>query len=135
MALNTHVSQAFWNAALAAGGALLNGGYLEWYTGVQPATPDTALSGNTLLGTLTIGATAFTSVSGGTATAGAIGGGTAVATGTVTWFRAYASNGTTAHVDGSVGTATADMIVATTTIQTGAPLSCSSWTLSMPVAQ
>ncbi len=51
MATNTHASQAGWNAALNALLALLNGGFVEIYTGTQPATPDT-LSGNSAMVTI-----------------------------------------------------------------------------------
>lgn len=38
MAFNTHLSQAGWNTALNNALALLNGGFLELYTGTQPLT-------------------------------------------------------------------------------------------------
>jgi hypothetical protein len=136
MALNTHASIAGWNLALNAMlDTPLASGTIKIYTGTQPATPDTALSGNTLLATLTIGATAFGAAASGVATANAITSGTAVATGTATFFRCFQSNGTTAVLDGSVGTATADMILNTTTITSGGTVSITAWTVSMPAAQ
>jgi hypothetical protein len=135
MAANTHLSIASWNLALDAGLNVLNGGFLELYTGTQPATPDTALSGNTLLATLSLSATAFGASSSATKTANAITSATAAATGTATFFRAYKSDGTTAVIDGSVGTSGADLNLNTTSIVTGATVSVSSWTVSDPVGQ
>lgn len=135
MATNTHASQAGWNAALNALLALLNGGFVEIYTGTQPATPDTALSGNTLLVTLDISATAFGNASSGTATANSVTAGTAAATGTASFFRCYKSDGTTAVLDGSVGTSGCDMNLNDVAITSGGTVSLSSWTVSMPSGQ
>ena len=110
-------------------------GFLEIYTGTQPATPDTALSGNTLLATLPLSATAFGASSSATKTANAITSATAAATGTATFFRVYKSDGTTAVIDGSVGTSGADLNLNTTSIVTGATVSVSSWTISDPSGQ
>ena len=87
MSANTHLSIASWNLALNAALDVLNSGFLEIYTGTQPATPDTALSGNTLLATPCLSATAFGASSGATKTANAITSATAEATGTATFFR------------------------------------------------
>ena len=135
MATNTHMSLASWNLALDAGINVLNSGFLEIYTGTQPATPDTALSGNTLLATLPLSATAFGASSSATKTANAITSATAAATGTATFFRVYKSDGTTAVIDGSVGTSGADLNLNTTSIVTGATVSVSSWTISDPSGQ
>jgi hypothetical protein len=136
VATNTHLSIASWNLALnAALDTPLASGFIEIYTGTQPATPDTALSGNTLLATLGINATAFGAASSGTKTANAVTSGTAGNTGTATWFRCYKSDGTTAVLDGSCGTSGADMDLNTTSIVSGATVAVTAWTVSMPVAQ
>jgi glutamate synthase domain-containing protein 3 len=135
MATNTHLSVASWNLAIDAAINVLNSGFLQIYSGAQPATPDAALAGNVLLATLTLGATAFGAAAAGTKTANAITAGTAVATGTASFFRAFKSDDATAVIDGSVGTSAADMIIGTTSIVSGASVSCSSWTVSMPVGQ
>jgi hypothetical protein len=119
------------NAAVhAAGGsveALFNSGTLNIYSGTQPATADTALSGNTLLASLTFAATAFGTDTNGVATAAAIGSATAAATGTATFFRVLESNGTTAVMDGTVGTSGADLNLSTTSIVAGGTVSVSSF--------
>lgn len=94
------------NAELAAIGAKIDtggAGSLVFYSGTQPATVDTALSGNTALATLTFSTTSFGAPSGGIATANTITAGTATGTGTATFARAFAGNGTTAVIDYSVG--------------------------------
>lgn len=134
MADGTHLSIASWNLALNAALDVLNAGSIDIYTGTQPATPDTALIGNTLLATLTLSATAFGAAASGVKTANAITSGTAVATGTATFFRAFKADGT-AVIDGSVSTSAATMNLNDVAITTGGTVSCSSWTESMPVAQ
>lgn len=79
-----------------------NSGTIKIYSGTKPATADTALSGNTLLATLTFGATAFSAASAGVKTANAIANESdAPATGTATFFRAF--NGATVIGQGDVG--------------------------------
>ena len=135
MAANTHLSIASWNLALNAGIDVLNSGFMQIYTGAQPATPDTAITSQTLLATLTLSATAFGASSAGTKTANAITSGTAVATGTATWFRAFKSDDSTAVIDGSVGTSVADLNLNDTAITSGGSVSVTSWTVSMPSGQ
>jgi len=54
-----NTSQVFASAALASGAALLNGGGFTFYSGTMPASPETALSGNTSLCAFTFSSTAF----------------------------------------------------------------------------
>lgn len=132
MALNPHMALALRNTALDSIDANFNSGKLRIYSGTQPATPDTALSGNTLLAELTFNATAFGSASGGVITANAItSDSSADATGTAAFFRCFASDGTTALLDGTVGTATTDMTINTVSIVSGATVSCSAFTITL----
>jgi hypothetical protein len=103
---NTTLSIVARNATLnGASGItpLLNSGFVKLYTGTQPATPDTALSGNTLLVSLALSSTAFGSPSSGSASANSIASNTCIASGLATFARWFASNGTTAHMDCTVG--------------------------------
>lgn len=119
------------NASLDSQFDVLNSGFFRVYSGTRPATPDTALSGNTLLAELTFGATAFAAATGGTKTANAIGATTnAAATGTATFFRAFQSNGTTAVADGTVGTSATDAIINSVAIQAATTVSCSSFVIT-----
>jgi hypothetical protein len=105
-----NASQTGVSAALSAFNALLNNGTLVFLSGTQPATPETALSGNTTLCTATYSATAFGTPSfsspnmqaTGSFTAGSY---TPAAAGTSTFARAYESNGTTVVADLTVGSA------------------------------
>jgi len=134
MALNTEITQAAANGACNSITALLNSGFLEIYTGTQPATADTGLSGNTLLATLSYGSTAYGSASAGVATANAITSGTAGNTGTATWFRNYKSDGTTAVWDGTVGTSGCNLNLNSVAISSGATVAVSSLTFSVLLA-
>ena len=129
-----HISVAAQNAAASAVGALANGGTLLIYTGAMPATPATAASG-TLLGTLTLSATAFGAPSAGTITAAAITGATAVASGTAGYFRVL-SSGSVAEIDGTISASGGggELILSTTSIVSGATIDVSSWTITMPAA-
>lgn len=137
MAHNFKIAAVLANAAVDDGtnkgiGPLFNSGFIDIYDGTQPADPSVAISTQTLLATLTFGATAFGTGSAGVITANAIGSGTGLAASTATWFRTYKSDHTTALADGSVGTATADIVLTTTSIVIGATVSLSSWTITEP---
>ncbi len=139
--MTTRISTGAAKAANDALVALLNSGTLEIRTGSQPATVATAASG-TLLGTLTLSATAFgaaTTASPSVATANAITSDTSAdATGTAGWFRAYrsAGNGSTATIDGSI-TATGgggDMTLDSVSVVAAGTIAVTAWTISMPTA-
>lgn len=126
MALNTQVADATVNAQANALATLCNSGLIRIYDGVQPATADTAVSGNTLGVTLTFGATAFPSAVSGLLTANAITSGTAVADITPTWARIVKSDTTTVVMDVSAGAASANLTIGAFT--TGTVVSATSFT-------
>lgn len=134
MATNTHVSNARACAAVNALLGTLSGGTLKIYTGSQPATPDVALSGQTLLVTLNLSSPAFgnavQSTTNAVATAATVAPGVAVATGTAAWFRCSDASGN-AVMDGTVGTSAADLILSSTTITTGDTIAASAWTVTL----
>lgn len=131
MALNPKFSNTCVNAKANAIGDALNTGYIRIYDGSQPADADTAVSGQTLLAELRFAADAFGAAVAGVITANAItDDASANATGTATWARVLASDGTTVWFDGSAGTATANVILNTTSIVAGAVVSCSGLTLT-----
>lgn len=119
-------------AAVNSATALLNSGFLELYTGGQPAL-DGAVTG-TLLVTLTFNATAFPTATASagtvTASANAITSGTAVATGTAGYFALLKSDNSTVVATGSVGTSGADLNLSTLSIVSGAVVTCSSFTIT-----
>jgi hypothetical protein len=134
MANQFRISVEVANAEMDALAAKLVNGKLMIYNGTQPATVDTALSGNTLLATLTFGAAPFAPSSNGVLTANAITSGTAVASAppNASFFRATKSDGVTAVCDGSVGTSGCDLNLGSVAIQSGAIVSVSSMTITQP---
>lgn len=114
--------------------ARANSGFLVVYTGSQP-TLDSALTG-TLLVTLALSATAFSTATASgavvTAAANAIANGTAVATGTAGYHAILKSDATTVLWTGSVGIAGADLNMSSQTVVSGAIISCSAYSYSIP---
>lgn len=111
----------------------LDAGFVKIYAGTMPADVDTALSGNTLLGTLGINATSAPAAVSGTLTFNAItDDSSADATGIATFYRTYQSDGTTAVSQGTVGTSGESMILADTQIITGGTISITSFTHIVP---
>jgi hypothetical protein len=109
MALNTQLANATVNGQGDNLSARLNSGFLDIYDGTQPTNADTAVGAQVKLVRLTYSATAAPATSAGVVTFNAMTSGTALATGTPTWFRAWQSNGTTAVYDGSVGASGANL--------------------------
>ena len=99
-------------------GAQFDGGEIRVYSGTRPAGPDTALSGNTLLVTMTFADPAFFPASGGIAAAHTITGGTGVADGTATFARLVDSS-SNAVADVSVGVGTGELQLSTLTVSIG----------------
>jgi hypothetical protein len=133
---NIRAAVAVRNAMLDALVARMNLGAgpatLKIYSGTQPANGDAALSGNTLLGTLTFTDPAAPAASGGTITFSTITEDTAAdATGTATFGRIQDSDGNLV-TDGDVGTSGALINLNTTTIAAGGPLRITSFTISIP---
>lgn len=112
------------------------GGLVRIYTGSQPASANDAATG-TLLVTITLNDPAFGAASTGVATLDvdpALSA-TAVDTGTAGWFRMLDSSAATV-LDGSV-TATGgggDLTLASTSVASGATVSITSGTVTMPAA-
>ena len=109
--------------------ARLNSGFLRIYDGTQPATADTAITTQVLLAELTFSATAAPAATNGLITFNAIGSdASANATGTASWYRCFASNGTTVVMDGSVGTSASNLVLNSTSIVSGGTVSVSAFT-------
>ena len=107
---------------------LADNGYLRIYDGTQPATADTAITTQVLLAELRFNATAAPAASNGVLTFNGITqDSSANNTGTASWFRALASDGSTALFDGAVGTSGSDINIATTAIVAGAIVGVSSF--------
>jgi hypothetical protein len=105
------------------------------YSGTQPASPDTAITTQTLLATLTCNATLAPAASGGVLTLNSITSGTGTAgagAGTAATFYRITTSGGTAHVDGTCGvTSGFDMnFVGSASIATGQTVGDTSFTLA-----
>jgi hypothetical protein len=129
------VSTSSRNTMIDAWTALLNGGSIRIYDGSRPATPETAVSTQTLLATLTFNATAFGAASSASASANAITADTSAdATGTAAWARVLTSGGTavadlTVTASGGGG----DIEFNSVAIQAGAQVSITAFTVSMAI--
>lgn len=110
--------------------AIGSSGLLRIYDGTPPANVGTALSGNTLLATLPLSATAAPGASSGVLTFNSItSDSSADATGTASFFRLLTS-GATAVVQGTVGTSGADINFNTVSFVSGATVAVSSLTIT-----
>lgn len=133
MALNLKMANAGVNAEADALSDQLDNGFLRIYDGSQPATADTAVGAQVLLAELRFNATASGAAVAGVLTFSAFtADASANASGTAAWFRALKSDGTTSVMDGSVGTATSDLILNSVAISSGAEVSVTSWTHTVP---
>jgi hypothetical protein len=132
---NVRITQTLRNAMLApmltAIDAGAGPGTIKFYTGTQPANGDTALSGNTLLGTLTCtdpaGAIATGTLTFSTITEDSV----ADATGTATWARIQDSTGANCF-DVDVATSGATINLNTVAIVAGGPIRITSGSISIP---
>lgn len=132
MANNLQLSYAAVNAEANALAALVNSGKLRIYDGTPPTRCDDALSSNNLLAELTMNATAFGGAANGVLTANAITGANAALSGTASFYRIFNSAGTTQYIQGTVGTATADLILNSVAISSGAAVSVTALTHTVP---
>jgi hypothetical protein len=92
-----------------------SGAIINIYQGIAPANANTGITTQTLLVSCVL-AGAFGTDTNGTLTLGTVNNGTAVASGTASFFRIFKSDGTTVVMDGSVGVSGADLNLDTTTI-------------------
>lgn len=105
---------------------------LRIYDGTRPANVATAVTTQVTLAELTCNATFAPAASGGVLTLNGISGDASNNnSGTATWFRLFASNGTTALVDGDVGTIGTDMIISSTNIVAGGTTNITAATITI----
>lgn len=114
------------------GSTFYGSGTLKIYTGSQPATADTAVTG-TLLCTITLPATPFAASSGGVIAKSGTWSGTAGATGTAGYFRILTS-GASFPLDGAItGTGGGgELELANTSITSGQTVTITSFTITQP---
>ena len=130
----TKISSAAAIESVNAVTALLNvggAGRIDIMSGTQPAGPDTAITDQVVLASLTLNATAFGAATdqGGFARAVAAAitaDNSADAAGTATWFRAYNGAGT-AVIDGNVGETDESLIITNANIALNDTVSLAPW--------
>lgn len=122
-------------AQVAALAALLVSGFIRIYNGTRPATPATALSGNTMLVAFTLDATPWTpgASDGSYAWADAPASFAPAAAGTAVFARCFKADGVTAVCDVDAGTSGTEIILGSTTITLGVNVSLTSFTLAVPL--
>lgn len=107
----------------------LDNGYLRIYDGTKATNADTAVGAQVLLSEHRFSATSAPGASGGLVTFSAITDDTSAnASGTATWFRCLASDGTTVVMDGNVGTSGTNLVLNSTTITAGATVKITGFT-------
>jgi len=135
MANNLKLSNATVDVQGDATASMFDNGYLRLYDGTQPTNADTAIGAQVLLAELRFAATGIATSVNGVLTANALTpDSSANASGTCTWYRALKSDGTTVICDGSAGTADADLVLNSVAISSGAAVSVSSFTHTIPKA-
>ena len=131
MPLNEKLTNLGANTQIDALSALIDGGFMDIYDGIQPSDADTPIGSQVLLASLGLSNPAFVPGVGGVALANAITpDASADATGTATWYRIYRSDHITPVMDGSVGTVDANLILTSVSVQAGASVSVESWSLT-----
>lgn len=105
-------------------------GTIKVYTGTKPAGPDTAITSQTLLGTLTCSDPCGTTSSGVLTFSSITQDSSADATGAAAWARISDSSGT-AIIDVTVGTSGTDIIMNTTAVVAGGAIAITSAALTM----
>lgn len=127
--------------------AAFNLGFLDIYSGTQPASADNAPNG-TKLATITVDGDGVTGITFGTAVAGYLPknpsetwSGDGLANGNAGWFRlreasdaGTASSTTAKRVDGSIGNTGADMNVGSVVVTSGAPFIVTGGGFTLPLA-
>ena len=136
MAADPRITNAVASAACDAIVDAIDGGpsagTIKVYTGTIPTDADTAIGAQTLLATLTFSDPAFGAASNGVATASSITSDTSAdATGTAAWARIATSAGTTV-MDVTVGTSGEDINFNTVSFVTGATVSITALTVTVP---
>ena len=106
----------------------VNGGKLQIYDGVQPATADTAIAGQNKLAEFTLANPCFGGAVSGVLTANLPAATVGLFASTATWYRVLKADNTK-EWDGEVGV---QMTLNSTAITVGAAVSMTSWTHTIP---
>ena len=131
MNFNQALATAFANTILnnTSNPGMASAGVITFYNGTQPATADTAISGQTVLGTYTFATADYSTAASGQSVLAASKTITVTGTGTAQFFRWVKGSYV---IDGTVGTTGADCIVDTTAFVASNNRTMTALTLTMP---
>jgi hypothetical protein len=133
--INATTRQSMANAVIAQIDAGTGPATLKFYTGTMPATPETAIGAQVLLGTLTCSDPSATTTAGVITFAAITQDSSADASGTAAWARLADSAGVAVMDFDVTNTAgTGAIKINTTTIVSGGPIAMDSFTITMPGA-
>ncbi len=118
------------NSLLTELASLMSSGTMKIYTGSQPSSANDAATG-TLLVTITLPASPFTSPSGGSMSKNGTWSGTASATGVAGWARIEGSGGDSFDVDVSESGGGGEAIIDDENISTGGAVTVTAFTYTM----
>lgn len=132
--LSTAAANAGVNAAVDMVDGGPGAGKLRIYNGAKPASPDTAVTTQTLLCELPLSDPGFAAAVNRVKTLDVtpIPQGTGLAAGTASWFRMLTSDNV-AHIDGSAGESGTDLVLASDQIDVGLVVEVTAATLTWPV--
>lgn len=140
MSKQTRLAVATVNAQADALARLLDGGVLRLYAGVQPLTVDTAIdptapANHVLLAELELDATSAPAAVNGTLTFALPAEVEATGSGTASWYRLLAADGTSPVLDGSVGVTVDDfnMVISGTSVTPGTFIRVTALTHTLPL--
>jgi hypothetical protein len=133
MAKNTRLTNLAVNTEADAFAALMDGGFIDIYDGLQPDSADAPLGKQVRGVSLGLGRPAFMPALDGILSANPITPGVATASiNPATWARVYRADHKTFVMDVSVGTRDANIILRTTNIPEGVKVECSSFQHLIP---
>jgi hypothetical protein len=118
------------NQALAQLAARVNAGFARFYDGVRKDSPDVALSGNTQIAEVPLGASAFGAPSAGVITSNPASAGTVTASGSPTFVRFFRADGATAVADMKIPE---EVVLEKSSWSAGEPFAAPTFTWSLPV--
>lgn len=129
MAKITNISMMSANVEANAFASLMDGGFIDIYSGNQPKSADETLSGKEPGVSLKFGVPAFMPARVGTITANPISSGTVTTTlNPATWARIYRSDHKTVVMDVSLGLKDATIVLPSVNLPEGITVTCSSFT-------
>src|SRR4051794_10949146 len=128
--INTRLSEALVNRQAKIVADLLDNGFVNFYDGPQPESPETPLVDQIFFGSVRF--SGFTDPKGGIIHAFPITDGVAIESGSVTWARLFRSDHKTAVLDASVAVRDANITVKSSKVERGAMIEVTAFEYEVP---